>query len=418
MTKNKLKTLSAAQHGISAKQISSSARAIMTTLIKHGFEAYIVGGAVRDLLLNYQPKDFDIVTDATPAQIKKVFAKDCRIIGRRFKLAHVYYNREMFEVATFRGRSKDGENTAIKGHIISDNVFGTIDEDAHRRDFTCNALYFDIENSDILDFCNGVEDIKQKKLKFIGDDNTRIIEDPVRMIRAIRFESKLGLRITDPVKSAILQQYKTLSNVSLARLFDELVKLFHCGNATHAFELMSELLLFNHIFPQANKSINSDKIYLHFIQNALSSTDARIKSGKSVTPIFLFACFLWPWLILRTHEFRSRNNSLYDAMNMAANEIFQVCRSRVAIPKMIQIGMRNIWLLQLRLEKTQGKKVFITLQHPRFRAGYDFLMLRRHENKSVEKLCDWWTHIQTLSKTRQRELIFPQRHKRKKNTSR
>lgn len=418
MTNNNFQTYSPAQHGINIQQISQSARAIINSLSEHNYDAYIVGGAVRDLLLGHHPKDFDIATNATPAQIKKVFGKECRIIGRRFKLAHVYHKREMFEVATFRGVSKAGNVKSEKGHIICDNVFGSIDQDAQRRDFTCNALYFDIHNGNILDFCNGIDDIRLKRLSFIGEDDIRIIEDPVRMIRAIRFESKLGLKMSDSVKSAIIQQYKTLSNVSLARLFDELVKLFHCGNSVHAFALMSDFLLFKHIFPQAFKSIMSEKSHIQFIQNALMSTDLRIKHGKSVTPIFLFACFLWPWLAEKATDMQSRKKPAYDAMNISANEIFQTCRNRVAIPRMIQIGIRNIWLLQLRLEKTQGKKVFMTLQHPRFRAGYDFMILRKHESKKIESLCEWWTHIQTLSKTKQRELIFTGKQKKRKNQNR
>ncbi|HOP21746.1 MAG TPA: polynucleotide adenylyltransferase PcnB [Gammaproteobacteria bacterium] len=413
MTKIKLQTYNIAQHGISVEEISPSARVIITQLLDEGFEAYIVGGAVRDLLLGMHPKDFDIVTNATPEQIKHVFKKDCRIIGRRFKLAHVYHNRELFEVATYRGKAENVKHKAVKGHIISDNVYGNIEEDATRRDFSCNALYFDIENGNILDYCGGVEDIQKSKLRFIGDnDSIRIIEDPVRLIRAIRFQAKLGLQMTEEMQQAFLKEYKTISNVSLIRLFDELVKLFHCGNAVDAYRLLNQFKIFPYIFPHASDAITYNDNNMQFIQNALKSTDARIKHGKSVTPIFLFACFLWPLLELKAEHIQKKSN--YEKYTIATNEIFEMCRHKITIPKIIQIGIRNIWMLQLRFDVIRGKKVFATLENPRFRAAYDFLLLRKGESKHIQKLCDWWTHIQTLSKTKQRELILPKRRQKKR----
>ncbi|VAW40278.1 Poly(A) polymerase [hydrothermal vent metagenome] len=406
MTNNKLQTYNQSHHGISAEQISPSARAIITKLLENGYVAYIVGGAVRDLLLGMHPKDFDIATNATPDQIKYVFQKHCRIIGRRFKLAHVYHNREMYEVATFRGVAAGGDRIVKQGHIVRDNVFGSIDQDAVRRDFTCNALYFDIENANILDFCNGVEDINQGRLRFIGENNQRIIEDPVRMIRAVRFQAKLGLNIPVAMRNAILQQSQTLYNVSFARLFDELVKVFHCGSAHKAYELMNELQLFQHIFPQAIVAINSSDQYIRFVHNALKSTDLRIKQQKSVTPIFLFACFLWPMTCIKINKYLAAGMVPYDAVNKAANQTFDLSRRNLSIPRIVQIGIRNIWLLQHRFSHTKGKKVFFTLEHPRFRAAYDFLLLRAHESVELQKQGDWWTHIQTISKAKQIDLIF------------
>lgn len=409
MTNITLQTYIQSQHGISTDEISPSARAIITQLLGHGFAAYIVGGAVRDLLLRQHPKDFDIATNATPEQIKAVFKKHCRIIGRRFRLAHVYHNREMYEVATFRGVANEGDRVVKQGHIIRDNVFGSIDQDAQRRDFTCNALYFDIENANILDFCGGVKDIKNHQLKFIGEANKRIIEDPIRMIRAIRFQAKLGLNISKEIDEAMLMQHKTLGNVSFARLFDELIKLFHCGNAFGAYELMNHFKLFQHVFPQIVKAIKSDDLHIKFVHNALKSTDSRIKQQKSVTPIFLFACFLWPLCIKKINQYLESGRNQHDSLNMAANEVFEISRKNLTIPKMIQIGIRNIWMLQFRFHHTRGKKVFYTLEHQRFRAAYDFLLLRKHESSEIQSLGDWWTHIQTVSKTKQRELIFPKK---------
>ena len=410
MSNSTLQTYNQSQHGISTNEISPSARAIITKLLDYDYQAYIVGGAVRDLLLGIHPKDFDIATNATPQEIKYVFNKDCRIIGKRFRLAHVYYNREMYEVATFRGATTQGERIIKQGQIIRDNVYGSIDQDALRRDFTCNALYYDIENANILDYCNGVNDIKNRKLRFIGEDNQRIIEDPIRMIRAIRFQVKLGLNISNELRAAILAQYETLTNVSLARLFDELVKLFHCGNAFAAYKLMKELLLFQHIFAQTNKIINADDHYIQFVHKALNSTDARIKAQKSVTPIFLFACFLWPLNILRIKKYLANGMSEHDAVNRAANDVFYLSGKNLTIPRVVQIGIRNIWLLQFRFNKTRTKKVFFTLEHPRFRAAYDFLLLRKHESEEIKSLADWWTHIQTLTKNKQRELIFQKKN--------
>ena len=414
MINSKLQTYNQSEHGISTDEISPSARAIITKLLDHNYQAYIVGGAVRDLLLGMHPKDFDIATNATPDEIKTIFNRDCRIIGRRFRLAHVYHNREMYEVATFRGVDETSERVIKRGHIIKDNVFGNIDQDAMRRDFTCNALYFDIENANILDYCDGVGDIRGQNLKFIGDDSKRIIEDPIRMIRAIRFQVKLGMKISADMQQAIFEQHHTLANVSLARLFDELVKLFHCGNAFGAYELMNEMLLFQHIFPQACLEINNDSQYIKFVHNALKSTDSRIEASKSVTPIFLFACFLWPLAVTKTNKFLARGMPQYDATNKAANEVFELSRKNLTIPKIVQIGIRNIWLLQFRFTKIRSKKVFFTLEHQRFRAAYDFLLLRKHESSEMQSLGDWWTHIQTLTKTKQRELIFQKKHKHKK----
>ncbi len=406
MSKIKLQTYNQSQHGISIDQIIPSARVITTRLIENGFQAYIVGGAVRDLLLGMHPKDFDIATNATPEEIKYLFKRDCRIIGRRFRLAHVYHNREMYEVATFRGHTAQDQRVVKQGHIVSDNTFGTIEQDAIRRDFTCNALYFDIENANILDYCNGVEDIKNAKLEFIGDDTKRIIEDPIRMIRAIRFQTKLDLRLSIETRQAVIKQHKTLANVSMARLFDELIKLFHSGYAFKSFDLMQELLLFQYIFPQVSKSLNSNNENIEFIHNALRSTDKRIALNKSVTPIFLFACFLWPIIVRKVNHYTANGTNHYDAVNNAANEVFQLTRQKLVIPKMIQAGMRHIWILQNRFQRTRGKKVYYTLEHHRFRAAYDFLLLRHGESEEVKRLGEWWTHIQTLSDSEQKEIIF------------
>jgi len=414
LSKIKLQTYNQSQHGIDTDKISPSAQAIITKLIENNFQAYIVGGAVRDLLLGKNPKDFDIATNATPNEIKSVFKRECRIIGRRFRLAHVYHNHEMYEVATFRGAQEHGERVLNKGQIVKDNIFGSIDQDAIRRDFTCNALYLDIQNANVLDYCGGYKDISRKKLKFIGDDCTRIIEDPVRIIRAIRFQAKLGLQMSNEILNAIASEYKTIANVSPARLFDELVKLLHCSNGQEAYKLMNEFNLFQFIFPKISPSINKNIASEEFIQRALKSTDSRIAQGKSITPIFLFACFLWPFAREAIDNLLQQKVPQYDAINQAANETLLLARTRLAIPKVIQIGIRYIWILQYRFHLMRGKKVFSTLEHPRFRAAYDFLLLRRSESQETESAAKWWTEIQTLSVQKQKDLIFPTKAKKVK----
>jgi len=417
LSKIKLQTYNQSQHGIDTGKISPSAQAIITKLIENNYQAYIVGGAVRDLLLNKQPKDFDIATNATPDEIKAIFKRECRIIGRRFRLAHVYCNHEMYEVATFRGSQKHSQRELKKGQIVRDNVFGTIDQDALRRDFSCNALYFDIQNANILDYCNGYKDISENQLKFIGNDCTRIIEDPVRMIRAIRFQAKLGLKMSKKINQATQSEHQTIANVSPARLFDELVKLFHCSNGIEAYRLMKKFNLFQFIFPKIHSAIDKSPHNKSFIERAFNSTDSRIAQGKSITPVFLFACFMWPFAREIIDRLENKKVPLYEAVNTAANETFIIARSRLAIPKVIQIGIRNIWLLQYRFNFTKGKRVFSTLENPRFRAAYDFLLLRQSENPELETLVQWWTDIQKLSAKKQKELIFPPRVKKIKLSS-
>lgn len=412
MTSHKLQIYPLSQHGIQPSAISISATAIVEALIDHNYKAYIVGGAVRDLLMGLQPKDFDIVTSATPEQIKAVFKKKCRIIGKRFRLAHVYSKGELIEVATFRGDSKNKGINKKNSQIISDNVFGTIEEDAFRRDFSCNALFYDIKKQEVLDYCHGYEHLKSHKLEFIGNPAQRIIEDPARILRAIKFSKKLKLEWDERTQQAFLDNAITIKNVSKPRLFDELVKLFHSGSAENCFKDFYNLGLFNCIFPQSYKAIEANSDYKKLIKRALKNTDIRKKANKSTTPIFLFACFYWPAYRVALDDLKSRNKNQFDCVNKASIGVFEKAHQHIAIPKIIQYGIKNIWLLQHRFQFIKGKKVFVTLENPRFRAAYDFMLLRRYEGGDIESLCDWWTHIQTLSKKKKLELIFPQKKKK------
>ncbi len=406
-----MRTYSKNQHNLSREQFSPASRTIIQQLKDHGYEAYVVGGAIRDLLLNKTPKDFDVVTSATPEQIKSVFRRRCRLIGRRFRLAHVYIDRDLIEVATFRSASSDdtensGDRLIRNGQIIRDNVYGRIDQDALRRDFTANALYFDPDEETILDFVNGYKDIGARTLNLIGEPVRRFTEDPVRMLRAVRFAVKLGLQLQPDCAAAIAPNAHCLGNVAPARLFDELIKIFHSGYAEDAFALLREHALFAQLFPEVERIMEEKSEYETLFRTAFANTDKRIAAGKPVTPVFLFSVLLWPQAeqLFRQH----RHNGLpeFDAMNLAATQVFEEQRENIFVPRVIQAGIRHIWVLQLRFLRNRGKRVFSTLAHPRFRAAYDFLLLRQIIQPELADLAQWWTKIQEVSPEEKREMIF------------
>jgi poly(A) polymerase len=401
------------EHRLPSGEISEATKKIINKLVDHGFEAYLVGGAVRDILLGLHPKDFDIATDATPEDIKKIFKGKCRIIGRRFRLAHVYMGSSIYEVATFRG-SDEGDRVMKKGQIIRDNVFGTIDQDAIRRDFSCNALYYDLQEETILDFAAGVHDLKKGELKLIGNPNKRFIEDPVRMLRAVRFHAKLGLKLTDEMKQDIINNRQYLSNVPTARLFDEAVKMFHCGNMEIAYNTLTELKLFEILFPQAARIANNEEIWHEFLIQAFRNTDHRLHNGQSVTPVFLTACVMWLEFLPLYHQILHSGKNSHDALHEATTLVMINQRENLMIPKAIQNGIRQMWILQLRFKKMFGKGVYSTLHHPRFRAAYDFLLLRSEVNTELEQKVEFWTNIQSMSPEGIKSLIFGKKVKRKK----
>jgi len=401
------------EHHLPSDKISDAAQKIIYKLIEHGFEAYLVGGAVRDLLLGLHPKDFDIATDATPEDIKRIFKGKCRIIGRRFRLAHVYMGGCIYEVATFRG-SDEGDRVVKKGQIIRDNVFGTIDQDAIRRDFSCNALYYDLHKQSILDFAAGVHDLKKGELKLIGNPNKRFIEDPVRMLRAVRFHAKLGLTLTDEMKQAIINNRGYLSNVPTARLFDEAVKMFHCGNMEIAYNTLCELKLFEILFPQAAKIATNEVTWHNFLIQAFRNTDHRLQNGLSVTPVFLTACVMWLEFLPIYHQLLKTGKNSHDALHEATTLVMTNQRENLMIPKAIQNGVRQMWILQLRFKKMHGKGVYSSLNHPRFRAAYDFLLLRSEINTELTLKVDFWTNIQTMPPEGIKSLIFGKSIKRQK----
>lgn len=413
MLNHNLITYTKNEHRIPDAEICQPAIKIIERLVEHGFEAYLVGGAVRDLLLGLHPKDFDIATSATPEEIKHVFKGKCRIIGRRFRLAHIYMDNSLFEVATFRG-SDSGDRVIKKGQIIRDNVFGTVDQDAMRRDFSCNALYYDVIEATILDFANGVGDLKTGELRLIGNANTRFVEDPVRILRAIRFHAKLGLDLTDDMKQSIVNNRHHLRKVPAARLFDETVKMFHCGHMEIAFYVLAELKVLEMLFPQAAKIAETDSKWQQFLINAFKNTDARLRSGLSVTPVFLTACVLWLEFIPLYTKICEQGKNSHDALHEAATQVMVNQRDVLMIPKAIQNGIRQMWMLQIRFKKMFGKGVYSTLHHPRFRAGYDFLLLRSSIDEKLAEKAEFWTNIQNLAPEAVKSLIFGKKVKRNK----
>ncbi|GLX84169.1 poly(A) polymerase I [Thalassotalea loyana] len=408
------------QHPVSRQLISNNALKVLYRLNKGGFDAYLVGGGVRDILLGLEPKDFDIVTNATPEQIKGLF-RNCRLIGRRFRLAHIVFGRDIIEVATFRGHHDDaGNNQKIskqseQGMLLRDNIYGSIDEDAERRDFTINALYYSTQNFNIYDFAGGVSDIENRTIRLIGDPETRYREDPVRMLRAIRFATKLDMSISPETEQPIKPLASLLSNIPAARMFEEFLKLFVSGKAVANFDMLRQYDLFEHFFPAVERALcaNDDftldesELMTQFINQALENTDIRIANEQRVTPAFLFAAILWFPLQKRIASIKAGGNVLpQDAFFQAYHELMSEQQQSVAIPKRFQLPIKDIWILQERFEKRDPKRAYKTLEHPKFRAGYDFLLLRSEfADDSVKELAKWWTEFQDAPSATQNQML-------------
>lgn len=396
------------KHNVSRKFISQNALKVLYRLKEAGAQAYLVGGGVRDILLGRHPKDFDVVTDFQPEEVRSLFY-NCRLIGRRFRLAHVFFGREIIEVATFRSGLEDSNLCHSEhGMILRDNVYGTLEQDIWRRDFTVNALYYNIADFTVIDFCKGMEDIAQKTLRLIGDPNTRYREDPVRLLRAVRFAAKLDFKIAQETEIPLFTSGSLLEHVPPARLFDEFLKLFFKGHAATSFTLLQQYGLFYYIFPQTAICLEQGnyKTMLPLLERALHNTDKRLAEGKKITPAFLIAVFLWHPLQKATSElqFEHYMNPIEIFME-AMNHVFNQQIQRIVIPRRFITVAQEIWFLQNRLENIQRKHVLRLLNHPRFRAAYDFLLLRAESGENVEKQADWWTHIQTLSEEEQTQFL-------------
>ena len=367
-----------------------------------------MGGGVRDLLLGLHPKDFDVATNASPEEVRDLF-RNCRLIGRRFRLAHVFFGREIIEVATFRAHhdqsEAEGEGRMENGLILRDNVFGTLEDDAWRRDFSVNALYYNIADFSLVDYTGGLKDLQNRELHIIGDPVTRFREDPVRMLRAVRFAAKLDFHLEANMARAIIDESERLGDVPAARLFEEVLKLFMHGQALRTYELMREYHLFKYLFAETDALLDSHGAYLDpFIRQAMINTDERIQAKKPVTPAYLFAVLLWGPVRKRV-EILQEDMPVLDALRVAGDEVVREMIKQVTLPKRFSLPMREIWQLQARLEMRNGKRPYRLLENRRFRAAYDFMLLREQVGEPLSELCQWWTAFQQEDEAGQRALI-------------
>ncbi len=392
------KIVTRGEHSISREHIDDNALKVLYRLHKAGFHACLVGGAVRDLLLAKTPKDFDVATNATPEQVKDLF-RNCRLIGRRFRLAHVHFGRQIIEVATYRTNHDHTQSGSVdeSGRIVRDNVYGGIDDDVWRRDFTANALYYDIANFSIIDFVGGLEDIRQRQLKMIGDAQIRYREDPVRMLRAIRFAAKLDFSIEEKSRTPIYELGSLLQDIPPARLYEEVLKLFHSGHALKSFEALNEYDLLHYLFPAAAQAIKDDPQHLRLLQLAMKNTDDRICNNMRVTPAFLFAALLWAPVAKRAEEINEKGMPYSVAIQKAATAVMSQQVKSISIPRRFTSTMRDIWGLQTRFHYRKGRRAQAVLEHPKFRAAYDFLCLRAQSGEAVADESEWWTQFQQQS---------------------
>ena len=425
------------EHSISRADISPNALKVLYRLKEAGYQGFLVGGAVRDLLLGLRPKDFDVATNALPEEVRRLF-RNCRLIGRRFRLAHVFFGNEIIEVATFRAAAaperedaedpdaeggpenggegppdsaadepiaefsppSDSEHRAFdqRGRILRDNIYGTIEEDVWRRDFAANGLYYNIEDFSIWDFVNGVNDVKERRLTMIGDPETRYREDPVRMLRAVRFAAKLDFSIEASTEAPIKRLAYLLDGVPPARLFDEVLKLFLSGFGAKAYRLLQQYGLFEHLFPQsaAAFALPPYAYAAEMLELGLVNTDERIAADKPVTPTFLFAVLLWSAVLRELNERQAGPSPDIAMLMQVCDSVLRTQQSRISIPRRFAIPMRELLMLQPRFNRRSGVKSLSLLQHPRFRAAFDFLLLRAQAGVADPELAKWWTDIQVM----------------------
>ncbi|UDG80688.1 Poly(A) polymerase I [Candidatus Hartigia pinicola] len=394
------------EHTISRRNISANALKVLYRFNKNGFSAYLVGGGVRDLLLGKKPKDFDITTNATPKQICQLF-RNCRLVGRRFRLAHIIFGSEIIEVATFRGHhtqknTREDKNLSEKarnGILLRDNIFGSIEEDAIRRDFTVNSLYYTIDDFSVRDYVGGLQDLKQGVIRLIGNPEIRYREDPVRMLRAIRFSSKLNMRIELNTEKPIQYLAPLLQEIPSTRLFEELLKLLQTGHGYSTYHMLKKYNLFEQLFPLISSrfSKNNDSEMERIIEQVLKNTDCRFKNYQCINSGFLFSTMLWYVVIDCAETLIKKNRLSYcEAFALAINNILNdQCRS-IAIPKRITTMMRDIWQLQLRFSRRHGRKVNKLIKHPKFSAAFNLLKLRAgiEQKNDLEELSIWWDDYQ------------------------
>jgi poly(A) polymerase len=388
------KIIPRAEHNISRVAISENALKVLYRLKNAGYKACLVGGGVRDLLLNLKPKDFDVVTDATPEQIRELF-RNCRLIGRRFRLAHVRYGNEIIEVSTFRAEHHAGGEGvhSEEGRILRDNVYGDIDEDVWRRDFTVNALFYNIADFSLIDYVGGMDDIKARQLRLIGNPEERYREDPVRMLRAIRFAAKLGFDLHPATEEPIRRLDHLLRDVPSARLFEEFMKLFMSGHALESYLHLRRHELFAHLCTETDHILDAETsgITHNLLVRVFTNTDTRLAAGKTVNPGFLLAGLLWMPLLRLVEDYKSNSLAEMDAIALASDAVISRQVKGMSMPRRFTHTAREIWGLQSRLKHRSGQRPFRLASHPRFRAAYDFLLLRAEAGEDVRELAGWWT---------------------------
>lgn len=400
------------EHSISRKKISDNALKVLYRLHNAGYEAYLVGGGVRDILLGEQPKDFDIATNATPEQIKTLF-RNCRLIGRRFRLAHIMFGRDIIEVATFRGHHQEEEKNVSQqskdGMLLRDNVYGSVDEDAERRDFSINAMYYNIGDYSIHDYAGGIEDLEDRLIRLIGEPEVRYREDPVRMLRAARFAAKLDFDIEEDTAAPIEDLAPLLRDIPSARLYEESLKLLQAGCGLETYHLMREYNLFQQLFPIIAPHLTKDydSKTEQMLDLVLDATDQRIEEGKRVNPAFMFAAMLWyPMMEHAVQLMATQNLSDYDAVMEASNIILDEQVKATAIPRRHTATVREIWQLQLRLPRRTGKRAYRLTELNKFRAGYDFLEMRGEiEGGEVAELAKWWQTFQSAGRNMRQAMV-------------
>ncbi len=398
-----LQRIPKSQHQIDRHRVSRNAIKVCEVLQQHGFDAYIVGGAVRDLLIGLEPKDFDVATNATPEEIRPLFRR-ARIIGRRFQLVHVVFGREIIETSTFRAPSSEEHETDDHGRILRDNVFGTQEQDAARRDFTINALYYDPITEDVIDFHRGVYDLRHRLVRMIGEPSTRYREDPVRMLRAVRFAVKLNGTIEQQSELPIAKLADLLNNVPAARLFDEILKLLTCGDAMQCVKKLRTHGLHSGLLPLLDMILEDPEGHA-FIELALERTDSRIRAGKSVSPSFLFGALLWPQVRHHWDRLCEAGEQVIPALVTAADQVLDAQAEKMAINRRFCADMRDIWFMQPRFEKRVPRAIYRMFEQPRFRAAVDFLQLRAACSEFDSVLAQWWMDLADGSEAQRTEML-------------
>jgi poly(A) polymerase len=390
-------------HGIDPDDVSSNAVRVTETLQRAGFKAFIVGGAVRDLVLGFKPKDFDVATDATPEQVKRLFRR-AFIIGRRFQIVHVMFGQDLIEVTTFRGSSSEGALKDEHGRVLRDNTFGEQHEDAERRDFTINAMYYEPERQLVLDYHGGMKDIRSRSLRMIGDPAARYREDPVRLLRVVRFAAKLSFKIAPATREPISVMAPLINNVPVARVFDEMLKLLMSGHAMACLQQLRKEGLHHGLLPLLDVVLEQP-MGEKFVTLALANTDERIRQGKPVSPGFLFASLLWHQVLEKWEAYRAAGEYPIPALHLAADDVLDGQTEKLALQRRIATDMRDIWAMQPRFERRSGKTPYKLLEHPRLRAGYDFLLLRCASGEVDPELGEWWTEFMQGDTTERESLL-------------